>query len=231
MSVKVNQAREQSSGRILHIDHVYKSRNLKFECVSCLQPMIPVKTVSRGKAWHFRHLAENPSCFKPRETALHAYAMQVLMENRSVRISKDIFVEYSEPRKEACVFDYRSDVCVTSEEREVHFEIFVHNDLTREKISCYQANKVRCVRIDLSARPLLSASHDAIRNLVLTEYANKRIIYWNEAEVEVEVTPVVGRLPRNNALEHLFFFGALFMIGRWIYNNWLRRRRKRRGYQ
>ena len=108
--------------------------------------MIPVKTVARGKAWHFRHLAENPSCFKPRKTALHAYAIQVLMENRSIRISKDILIEYSEPRKEACVFNYRSDVCVKSDEREVHLEIFVHNDLTPEKISCYKANKVRCVK-------------------------------------------------------------------------------------
>lgn len=91
MSATITIAREIITGRIFHIDNVDKTKGEEFECCECKQKLSPVKTEARGKDWHFRHL-QTTDIAKCRSTALHDFAVQVLMENTGIVISKKITI-------------------------------------------------------------------------------------------------------------------------------------------
>ena len=177
MSATIILAKQESTGRILHINDVLKEQRAGFYCVGCGKEMIVIKSEARIKDWHFRH-SEETLCTGSRDTALHDFAMQVIMENATISISKKLQIAYSNPRKEVTVFGKRSDVTVKYKNEDVHFEVFVTNDLAKEKIDIYKANKVKCVRIDLSEPELLTVSPEKIKEAVLSFHKNKTIIYW-----------------------------------------------------
>ncbi len=86
--------------------------------------MIIVKSKAMKKEWHFWH-SEKTLCTGSRDTALHNYAMQVLMERKVIMITKKLSITYIEPRREVVILGMRSDVAVKYENEDVHFEIFV----------------------------------------------------------------------------------------------------------
>lgn len=149
MSATIAIARDILTGKIIHIDNVDKTLNTEFECCECRKKLSPVKTEARAKDWHFRHL-QTADIAKCRSRALHDFAVQVVMENTSIIISRKLQIVYSEARKEVTFLGKRSDVTVKYENEDVHIEVFVTHDLEQEKIDIYRANKVKCVRIDLS---------------------------------------------------------------------------------
>ena len=176
MSATISLAKQESTGVVQHINEVDKQEGFVFICVGCGKEMIVVKSKPRKRDWHFRHAIES-NCTGGKDTALHDYAVQILTENEAITIRKDLHISYSNPRKEVTVFGKRSDVTVTHENEDVHFEVFVTHDLGQEKIDTYKTNKIKCVRIDLSNPELLTASPDVIKETVLTQQKNKTIIY------------------------------------------------------
>lgn len=181
MSATITLARQGSSDIIQHITRVDKSQGLFYTCVGCGKEMIVVKSDARKRDWHFRHIIEE-NCTGGRDTALHEYAVQVLIESEAIRITKGLHISYTNPRKEVTVFGKRSDVTVTHENEDVHFEVFVTHDLDKGKIDIYKINKIKCVRIDLSNPDLLMTSPERIKELLLNQHANKSIIYWPELQ-------------------------------------------------
>lgn len=219
MSATITIARDISTARIFHIDNVDKTIKTEFECCECKQKLSPVKTEARGKDWHFRHL-QSTDIVKCRSTALHDFAVQILMDNTGITISKKLQIVYSEPRKEVTVLSKRSDVTVKYENEDVHFEVFVTHDLDQEKIEIYNANKVKCVRIDLSEPELLTASPEKIKEAVLNQYKNKTIVYWQPEIVNQNETSK----PFFN-WKHLLVLIAAFIGLRYFYNLFKPRRR------
>ena len=194
MSATITLAKQESTGRILHINDILKNQRTGFYCVGCGKEMIVVKSEARKKEWHFRH-SEETLCAGSRDTALHDFAVQVLMENAAISISKKLQIAYSDPRKEITVFGKRSDVTVKYENEDVHFEVFVTHDLDKEKIDIYKANNIKCVHIDLSHPVWLTASPEEIKEAVLSFHKNKTIIYWkNEPLTENQQNISLGNI-------------------------------------
>ncbi len=181
MSAKITLATQKSTGLVVHIDEVDVNFRDDFRCRECAVDLTVVKSKPRKKEWHFRHPPE-PVCAGGRDTALHDYAVQLLLENTQIKLTESLNIEYSEPRTEVTILGFRSDVTGKFQNEEVHFEVFVTHDLGDEKILMYNDNKVKCVRIDLSESSLLSASPDTIREAVLNSCDNKRLIYWDGKE-------------------------------------------------
>lgn len=176
MSVKLAFGKESTTGEIIHIENVDKADNRQYMCCGCGIDLTPVKSEARKKDWHFRHkdTANITSC---RSTALHDYAVQLIVENNTITISKELTISYTNPRKEIPIFSKRSDVTVLYENIDAHFEVLVTHDLDQEKIDIYKQQKIRCVRIDLSDPTYLSVSSSKIKDAVLYEPDTKTIVY------------------------------------------------------
>ncbi len=187
--------------------------------VNAKQKLSPVKTEARGKDWHFRHL-QTADIAKCRSTALHDFAVQVVMENTGITISKKLQIVYSEPRKEVTFLGKRSDVTVKYENEDVHFEVFVTHDLDNDKIGIYKENKVKCVRIDLSEPVLLTASPEKIKEAVLNQYKNKTIVYWQDEIVK----PHESNDP-DFSWKHVLVVVGAFIGLRFLYNQFSKRRK------
>ena len=220
MSATIIIARDISTGRIFHIDDVDKNEGASFECCECRQKLSPVKTEARGKDWHFRHL-QTADIAKCRSTALHDFAVQVVMENAVISISKKLQIAYSVPRKEVTLFGKRSDVAVKYENEDVHFEIFVTHDLDKEKIDIYKVNKVKCVRIDLSEPSLLTASPEKIKETVLNQYKNKTVVYWQD-----EILKPYEATQSDFSFKHVLILIGAFIGLRFLYNHFFKPKRR-----
>lgn len=219
MSATITIARDVLIGRIFHTVNVHKTNGSSFECCECRQKLSPVKTEARGKDWHFRHL-QNTDIAKCRSTALHDFAVQVLMENIGIAISKKLMITYDEPRTKVTVFGKRSDVTVNYENEAVHFEVFVTHDLDQQKIDIFKANKVKCLRIDLSTPELLTASPEKIKDAVLNQYSNKTIIYWQD-----EVLKPYAESESEFSLGHVLITIGPFIGLKFLFNQFVKTKR------
>ena len=103
---------------------------------------------------------------------------------------------------------------------DVHFEVYVTHDLGEEKIRCYQKNKFKCIRIDLSDPSLLSAQPQKIEDEVLNQYDNKKFIYWND-ELEKE-----SELKKTFELDKVIL-GLLIFLGLGIMSKFFRNKNRR----
>ena len=207
MSATFSFAKEGLTGRVCHINEVFKNSGHLYFCVGCNCEMIMVKGEARKKEYHFRHKTET-DCSGARDRALHNYAIQVILDNNSIVIKKNLKISYSNPRKEVGIFGKRSDVAVCYKNEDVHFEVFVTHDMEAGKMEIYKANKVKCIKINLSNTEWRTADPDKIKDAVLNQYRNKVIYNW----VEEESTDPVG------CASYLFGFlaaiGVLYLIKR-----------------
>lgn len=139
------------------------------------------------------------------------------MENTFISISKKLQIVYTWPRKEITIFGKRSDVTVDYGNEDVHFEVFVTNDLSPEKHTIYKTNKVKCIRIDLSEPELLTASPEKIKEAVLNQYRNKKIIYW-----QGEVLKPYAENESDFAWKHLLITIGAFIGLKFLFNQFVK---------
>jgi hypothetical protein len=184
MSATTTLAKQKSTGRTVHINDVDVADRQDFCCSGCGKDVVVVKSDARKRDWHFRHPPDE-ICNGGRDTALHNYAVQILLESDSISLAKTLHIQYTEPRKEVYISGKRSDVTVKFEGEDVHFEVVVTHDLDEEKTALYKTNKTKCVRIDLTEKSLLSALPETIKEVVFKDVKVKRLIYWND-EIENE---------------------------------------------
>jgi hypothetical protein len=209
MSASISIAKEKISERIVHVDEVNKSDSKVYICCDCKQELVVVKSEARKKDWHFRH-PTNSDINKCRSTALHDFAVQILLENKEVVLKQNLTIDYSDTKKEVWINDnYRSDVTAKFENQDLHFEVFVTHDLTQEKIEVYRTNKIRCVRIDLSDKKFLSFSKEDLIQEILNKTATKKIIFWDEKDSQ--------KSNDNNIIEWIVGGIVAFLLLRWIF--------------
>ena len=220
MSATITLAKEKETGLIQHINDVVKEKGLLYRCVGCDKEVIVVKSKPRKKEWHFRHKVES-SCTGGRDTALHDYAVQILINNSAVKVSKKLEITYTNPRKEVSFLGKRSDVTVTYENEDIHFEVYVTHDLDPEKIDIYKNYKKKCVKIDLSEPGLLTATPEKIKEAVLSQHRNKTIIFWKD-----EVLTAVNSNERNFNWKHLLIVIAAFIGLRYLWKLLFRPKRR-----
>lgn len=183
-----------TSNRTFHIDEVFKKLKQTFMCNECGSSLIPVKTDARGKDWHFRHAA-NSDLNKCRQTGLHDFVQQLLLDNSLITIAKGRRIEFTERKKEQWLERlFRSDVSGLFENILLHFEIVVTHDLSDEKLNYLIRNKIRFVRIDLSDKKYLNMPRDIIANLVLNNWENKTLYGWEEININ-ETEIIQGIIP------------------------------------
>jgi hypothetical protein len=183
MSAKIFIAKEDQSESPIHIHDVSKNDNKQFVCFECGATLIPVKSEARKKDWHFRHFLQ-ANCSGARDSALHSYAIQILLESSLIVLPKIGNLVYHNPRKEVTILNLRSDVAIKDDKGDIQIEIFVTHDLDEAKIATYRSNRVRCLKIDLSDKRLLRTDPDKIRAAVIEQINNKTIIYWDNSEQE-----------------------------------------------
>jgi hypothetical protein len=220
MSATITLAKN-ASGNIVHIEAVIKAKSESFFCAGCGLNVIAVKSDARKKDWHFRHppSSDITTC---RNKALHDLAVQILVENTKVVISKDLSIEYDTPRKEVSFFSRRSDVTVNYLGQDVHFEVYVTHDCEEEKLEVYRNNKIKGILIDLSDPSLRSATAEEIKEKVLNSFKNKKVIYWEDKK-ELLIQPVEKiqyTWPRISLLDVLLFIGIVLGL-RFIYKRFI----------
>jgi len=205
MSANISIAKSYKSGRYIHIDNINKELDNDFIC-NCGSKLIAVKTEARKKDWHFRHVSDSDIA-KCRSTALHDYAVQIIKDSNEITIAEKLKIDYLVKGIEVWLSDYyRSDITVKYQNEDVHFEVFVTHDLSNEKIKFYKENKIRCVWIDLSKPELLTANPEFIKDEVLKQYNNKKLIHWGDN----------NNAPSNQLL--YVFIALISFIGlRWLY--------------
>lgn len=130
-------------------------------------------------------------------------------------------IVYTDPRKEVAVFGKRSDVAVNYANEDVHFEVFVTNDLSPEKHSIYKTNKVKCVRIDMSELALLTASPGKIKETVLNQYKNKTVVYWQD-----EILKPYEATQSDFSFKHVLILIGAFIGLRFLYNHFFKPKRR-----
>ena len=219
MSATISISKHEATNRFVHINDVNDDRT-GFTCSGCGKELVVVKSEARKKDWHFRHFVET-LCTGDRDTALHDYAEQIIMENTEISISEKININYFNPRWHVTFFNKFSDVTVTYENKDVHFEVFVTHDLDKEKIDTYKNNKIKCVRINLSYPELLSASPEKIKDELLNQHENKTIIYWQD-----EIIPIPDPIPaKKNSNWKFWLIIPIIVFGScWIYNKWFKQK-------
>lgn len=210
MSAKIFIARRDQSENLVHIDDVNKLDNQQFICLGCAASLIAVKSKARKKDWHFRHFLQT-DCSGSRDSALHSYAIQIMLDNSSIALPKIGRIIYHNPQREVAILNMRSDVMICNEGGDIHIEIFVTHDLDDTKIEKYQNNNIRCLKIDLSDRRLLNASPQKIRNAVLDEINNKQIIYWDKQEQDR-----MGKASSSMSFTDIVFIAACILAARWV---------------
>ena len=189
MSATLTYAKNKSSGKVEHIGQVNKAADEIYECCDCGATLTVVKSAARKKDWHFRH-KDAVDIAKCQATSLHDFAVSVILDNTAIVISRNMRIEYSNPRKEVSVFSTkRSDVTVEYGNGDVHFEVFVTHDLGQEKTDLYREGRIPCIKVDLSAPWWLSASAEEVIDAVLLSYDNKEKIYWPEEPVAKPIRP------------------------------------------
>ncbi len=221
MGATIILAKQESTDRILHINDVEKDR-IGFSCVGCSKEMVVVKSEARRKDWHFRH-KDVTCCNGSKDKALHDFAVQLLMANAEIAISKKLQITYNEPRKEVALFGKRSDVTVKFETEDIHFEVFVTHDLDKEKIDLYKTKKIKCIKIDLSNPELLTAQPENIVDAVLRQTKNKTVVYWEDEKLIETIQPASSDSGNGNGWLYLLFF---FLGATYIYNLFTGSKRK-----
>jgi len=187
MSATTIFALETTSGNTLHIEDVNTKQRGKYSCIDCGKELYAVIGEARKKEPHFRH-GDGVNCSGIGDRALHNFAVQILMDYSSLTVSKDLILNYTQPRKEVGFLDFRSDVAINYTGEIIHTEVFVTHDLTLEKISAYENNNIKCVRIDLSNPELLNAKKEKIIDEVLNRWENKTLIGWQTKMVPALTT-------------------------------------------
>jgi len=86
MSASITLAKLQATTIIQHINDAEKGKGFLYRCIGCNKEMIVVKSAARKRDLHFRHTIESNYTGGP-DTALHDYAVQVIMNNDDVTIS------------------------------------------------------------------------------------------------------------------------------------------------
>lgn len=111
---------------------------------------------------HFSHVIDNSKCSGGyKETLLHLYAKELLEKSSKLKVPSERYhypstLEYVAVKLEQAFpleeyKQYRPDILLTTFDGEnVAVEIFVTNDLSKEKINLYRDSELRCLRIDLS---------------------------------------------------------------------------------
>ena len=80
---------------------------------------------------------------------------------------------------------------------------------------------MKCVRIDLSANELLTASPEKINDAVLNEYRNKTIIYW-----EAEVLKPYTESESDFSWKHVLIAIGAFIGLRFLYKHFFKPKRR-----
>jgi hypothetical protein len=221
----------QPSGRLLHINEVVKGSNDSYFCPGCQSALTPVKGEMRQQ--HFRHLADiyPHSC---RSNALHEYAVQIIKENKQIRIRNNLTVDYTATEiKKRVITDasyIESDIAIQYEEEHIYVEVVVTHDMDMAKTDVYKDRQLKCLRIDLSDSSFLTMPPEKIKEHVLTNISIRNVIYWDEpVAVVVEKTKDAPTEFSEQALTWLYRLGIgliVFLGIRALVNNYRRRHKK-----
>ncbi len=147
------------------------------------------------------------------------------MDNFQIAIPGHGTISYSEAVAEKRFETKRPDVVATFEEEQIFFEIYVSHAVDTDKEKFFIEGKYKSVEIDLSG--CLTSTFDEIKNLVLNETRNKRVIFWQDEElVETKTEKQNAKTTDNSWVGHLILLAiavlAFFGVVRWFSN-------KRRG--
>ena len=176
-------------------------------CPGCGDLLVAKKGGKR--AWHFAHYNKIPqqSCF---ETALHAMAKQVLKEakwlrtpekrismtrhlksgetlHREVVLRSSGVIRFDDCKEEVWESSLRTDVVGYRGDRRLLVEMFVTNEVDKDKRRKLEEMGLPAIEIDLSSLGL-DAGLDAVRMRVLEDAARKKWLFFpGEAKARAEL--------------------------------------------
>ncbi len=177
------------SNSLKHISEVERGINCKCLCPECKKPLIAHQGFIRTP--HFKHQSKS-LCKGGKETALHKYGKQILLENTRFHFPTIGFIEYTPIKKEVAFEGIIPDVTAKyfSEDGKEHylfFEIVVTNPVSNEKRNFYKLGKFKSVSIVINH--LIDSTNQNIIDCILLESPKKEKIYWEE-EIVLESLPM-----------------------------------------
>lgn len=183
-------AQDIFTSKIIHIDNASNGISCNCKCLECSETLIAVQ--GKKNEYHFRH-DKNNDCKGSQETALHMFGKQVILENKEINLPKIGSINYSNPRAEISLSQFRPDVTVFHNEEDIYFEVAVSHYIEPQKKEYYESNKLKCVEIDLRDFDLKSTSKE-IKDFILKQTRNKKLYGWKLKNDKNETNWVINAL-------------------------------------
>jgi hypothetical protein len=155
-----------TGGKLICAETAMRGLACECTCPKCGKPLVACQ--GEIMRHHFRHHAET-SCDGSRETALHQFAKQIILESQILRLPDDqnlgkIVFANGEVRLGKII----PDVLVRFEMEEVAVEIWVAHQTEIEKIEEYANRNMAAVEVDLRPYRNLDGTEAMWRNAILT---------------------------------------------------------------
>lgn len=200
------------SNSLKHISEVERGINCKCLCPECKKPLIAHQGFIRTP--HFKHQSKS-LCKGGKETALHKYGKQILLENKRFHFPTIGFIEYTPIKKEVAFEGIIPDVTAKyfSEDGKEHylfFEIVVTNPVSNHKRNFYKSGKFKSVSIVINH--LIDSTNQKIKDCILLESPTKEKIYWEE-EIVYESLPMSTKSKVLNIKGHEKSYIDLIVLG------------------
>lgn len=160
---KIQYGLPRIGGSLVHISKVPNGLSCNCICPYCKQPLI-AKNDGEVREHHFAHYNSDRKCKYAYQTVLHILAKEILSELSecellhlpSLQLSDgtnipDITIKPQKVFLEKRLHSFVPDVIVVCDNREIVFEIFVTNKVSKEKLKKIEQSKVSAIEINLSS--------------------------------------------------------------------------------
>lgn len=164
-------AKHVSTGRMLHVDLAQNGLSCGCVCVGCGEVVQAVQPNKRES--FYRH--HNINCRGAQETALHKLGKQIIAEHNEMYLRPGYSIIYRDVVLESIIGDYRSDALISTDTGTYYVEVVVNHELSAEKEKYYRSIG-KCVEIDLREFIGQQYTYDEIKDAVLSQTHNKRLI-------------------------------------------------------
>ncbi|MEI8278831.1 MAG: competence protein CoiA family protein [Bacteroidota bacterium] len=168
-------AKDKATDNIVHVEEVVRGKKCNCVCLKCNENLIAKK----GQIYtHFFAHESNSDCQGSQETDLHKYAKQVIVDNTQITIPQHGIITYSNPiaEKKLDENNLKPDVIADYLTQELLFEVLVTSPVSDKKEKDYQENERKSIEIDL--RKIDVSTPETIKEAILNDPLNKRIIFW-----------------------------------------------------
>lgn len=187
----------KNTRELIFIQDANKGLSCGCICADCGKNFVAVK--GQKNEWHFRHFEES-NCKGGQETALHLLAKRIISKNSKINLPYYGEISYENATEEIYFTKFIPDVTAIVNGEKMFFEVRVTHAVDSRKEDFYKKGKHKSIEIDLKDYHFTSYEH--LENRIINEIESKKIIYWENPNIEKEGVDI-----------RIILFGILLFLG------------------